>query len=85
MVLPQGWQLLITTSQECFESVVKGQQRPQHHPSAQMQSGPDPNTSNSLMAAAAVVGSHTSVQLHATEVEAELVANITRGELAFTA
>ena len=33
------------------------------------------------MAAAAVVGSHTSVQLHATEVVAELVANISQGEL----
>lgn len=32
------------------------------------------------MAAAAVVGSHTSVQLHATEVVAELVANISQGE-----
>ena len=36
------------------------------------------------MAAAAAVGSHTSVHLHATEVEAELVANIVRGELALT-
>ena len=32
------------------------------------------------MAAAAVMGSHTSVQLHATEVVAELVANISQGE-----
>ena len=32
------------------------------------------------MGAAAAVGLHTSVQLHATEVVAELVANITRGE-----
>lgn len=31
------------------------------------------------MAAAAAVGSHTSVQLQATEVVAELVANISRG------
>lgn len=36
------------------------------------------------MGAAAAVGSHTSVQLHATEVVAELVANISRGECMYT-
>ena len=80
----QGWQLLITTSQECFESLVKGQQRPQPHTSAQMQRGQAPNSSASLMSAAAAVGSYISVQLHATEVVAEMVANISRGELAPT-
>ena len=84
IMLLQGWQLLITTSQECFESVIKGQQRPQPHTRAQMQPDQEPNSSASFMAAAAAVGSHTSVQLHATEVVAELVANISRGELAHT-
>ena len=82
ILLLQGWQLLITTCQECFKSVVKGQQQPQHHTSVQMQSGHAPDSSASLMTAAAAIGSHTSVQLHATKVVAELVANISRGELA---
>ena len=85
VLLLQGWQLLITTSHECFESVVKGQQQPQPHTSTQMQ--PDQeliDSSASFVSAAAAVGSHTSVQLHATEVVAELVANISRGKVAPT-
>ena len=84
ILLLQGWQLLITTSHECFESVVKGQQRPQPHTSAQVQPGQASHSSASLVSAVAAVGSQTSVHLHATEVVAELVANISRGELAPT-
>lgn len=49
-----------------------------------MQSGQVASSSSGFMGAAAAVGSHTSVQLHATEVVAELVANISRGEWMYT-
>ena len=77
----QGWQLLIKSAQECLDSLVKGQQQPQlQGRSLQAQPLQSPTPHSSWMTTATAVGAHTSVQLHATEILAELVANISRGK-----
>ena len=64
-VAVQGWQLLIHSSMECLAAIQKGQQRPADTSTA----------STSGLAGTAASLSKMSVQLHATELVAELVAN----------
>jgi len=77
----QGWQLLIHTSYESIEAVMKGQQQPQQASSTQ----PSQHDSSQLarsrsMGSLAAAAQGLSIQLHATEVVAELVGNIFPGE-----
>ena len=76
----QGWQLLIFSTNECLTAVLKGQQQPhQHFTNAHPgrgQSSQQPSSGH-FAPLAAVQG--LSVQLHATEIVAELVANTSQG------
>lgn len=70
MGLPlQGWQLLIHSSMECLAAIHAGQQQPQPVNSASTASTSD---ETSMVAS---LGSKVSVQLHATQLVAELIAN----------
>jgi len=80
----QGWQLLIHTSYESIEAVLKGQQQPHQQASSTQRSQHDPNqlARSSSMGSLAAAAQGLSIQLHATEVVAELVGNIFPGEYA---
>lgn len=75
----QGWQLLIHTSHESFEAVMTGQQRQAAASTSQPQSQPNELARGSFLGSLAAAVQGLSVQLHATEIMAELVGNIFRG------
>ena len=75
----QGWQLLIHTSQESFEAVVTGQQKQGSGNTTQTQSQPNELARTNPLGSLAAAAQGLSVQLHATEIMAELVGNIFRG------
>ncbi|KAA6426735.1 MAG: vacuolar sorting-associated 13F-like [Trebouxia sp. A1-2] len=78
----EGWQLLIHTSYESIEAVLKGQQQPHQQASSTQPSQHDPNqlARSRSMGSLAAAAQGLSIQLHATEVVAELVGNIFPGE-----
>ncbi|DBA81627.1 TPA: hypothetical protein ACH3X1_007382 [Trebouxia sp. C0004] len=81
----EGWQLLIYTSYESIEAVMKGQQ-PHQQASSTHPSQHDPNqlARSRSMDSLAAAAQGLSIQLHATEVVAELVGNIFPGENALS-
>ncbi|KAL0051145.1 hypothetical protein WJX82_002690 [Trebouxia sp. C0006] len=82
----EGWQLLIHTSYESIEAVMKGQQQPHQQASSTQPSQHDPSqlAMSRSMGSLAAAAQGLSIQLHATEVVAELVGNIFPGENALS-
>ena len=81
-LLLQGWQLLIHSCQESFEAVMRGQQLPQQPPTQGHQiRGRDSHqgSTRSLATALTAAAQGLSIQLHSTEIVAELVANTVPG------